>query len=88
MSRFVDRLEHTGVVCREAVPSDRRAFHIVITEEGVALLRRTWPIYAMRVGRHSAPYIEEKAAAGTMFEQMADSARPGSEAAAALSNSS
>ena len=89
MSRFVDRLEQAGVVRREAVPNDRRAFHIVITEEGIALLRRMWPIYAAGIGCHFAPYIEDDAtAAGTMFDQMADSARPPGEDAAAVGKSS
>ena len=85
MSRFVDRLEHAGMVRREPVPSDRRAFHIVITEEGVDLLRRMWPVYAAGIGRHFAPYVQHDAAAASMmFKQMADSARSDSEATMAL----
>ena len=76
MSRFVDRLEHAGVVRREAVPDDRRAFHIVITKDGIALLRRMWPTYAAGIERHFSPYVDDAGAAATMFERMADSARP------------
>src|SRR4051795_9811675 len=39
-SRFVDRVEEAGCVRREADPSDRRAFRIVLTEQGMDLLRR------------------------------------------------
>jgi DNA-binding MarR family transcriptional regulator len=76
MSRFVDRLENARVVRREPVPGDRRAFHIVITEEGVALLRRMWPIYSAGIVRLFAPYVEHDAGATqAMFERMAESAR-------------
>ncbi len=76
MSRFVDRLEKAGVVRRENVPGDRRAFHVVITEEGIALLRRMWPIYAAGIERYFGPGVEYDA--GTMraaFERMAAAAR-------------
>jgi DNA-binding MarR family transcriptional regulator len=85
MSRSVDRLEQAGVVRREAVPSDRRAFHIVIKEEGIALLREMWPIYATGIGRYFAPCVEHNAAATrTMFERMAAAARSDSDASATL----
>jgi DNA-binding MarR family transcriptional regulator len=75
MSRFVDRIEDAGVVRRESVPGDRRAFHITITEAGVDLLRRMWPIYAAGIERHFAPYIGDASAVRIMLERMADSAR-------------
>ncbi len=46
MTRFIDRLESAGLVRREAVPGDRRGAYAAITEEGIALLERMWPIYA------------------------------------------
>src|SRR3954467_12289663 len=45
MSRFVDRVEAAGHVRREADPADRRALQVVITDSGVDLLRRMWPVY-------------------------------------------
>ena len=59
MSRFVDRMEAAGAVRRESVPGDRRAFHIVITGQGIDLLRRMWPIYADGIDRHFACYLED-----------------------------
>src|SRR5919204_4796912 len=49
MTRFVDRLEAAGLVRREAVPGDRRGAYAVITDDGVALLRRMWPLYSRGV---------------------------------------
>ena len=58
MSRFVDRVEKAGYVRREPDPADRRALQIALTDAGVDLLRRMWPIYARgieeRFGRRSA----------------------------------
>ena len=76
MSRFVDRVEAAGYVRREPDPADRRALQVVITDEGVALLRRMWPVYEAghraplrRVPRSLAPRVR------AMLERMANSAR-------------
>ena len=76
MSRFVDRVEAAGAVRREPDPSDRRALQVAITDDGIDLLRRMWPVYEAGIERHfdaflgrSAPRIE------AMLRRMADSAR-------------
>ena len=51
MSRFVDRAEAAGVVRREPDPDDRRALQVVLTDEGVALLRKMWPVYERGIER-------------------------------------
>jgi DNA-binding MarR family transcriptional regulator len=56
MSRFVDRVEKAGYVRREPDPHDRRALQIAVTEEGVELLRRMWPVYARGIAAHFAPH--------------------------------
>ncbi len=76
MSRFVDRLESAGLVRRELVPSDRRAFHVVITDAGVAMLRSVWPIYERGIARYFAPFL--KANHRSSLEKMAEAARPSS----------
>ena len=53
-SRFIDRVEAAGHVRREPDPADRRALQIAITDSGVELLRRMWPIYARGIERHFA----------------------------------
>lgn len=52
------RVEAAGCVRREPDPDDRRALQVTPTEEGVALLRRTWPVYAAGIGRHFAGELE------------------------------
>jgi DNA-binding MarR family transcriptional regulator len=49
MTRLVDRIEAAGLLRREPVPGDRRGAYAVLTDEGVALLRRMWPVYSRRV---------------------------------------
>jgi DNA-binding MarR family transcriptional regulator len=46
MVRLVDRIEAAGLVRREPVPEDRRGAYAVLTDEGVDMLRKMWPIYA------------------------------------------
>jgi DNA-binding MarR family transcriptional regulator len=58
MSRFVDRVEKAGCVRREPDPDDRRALQVTLTDEGVELLRRMWPVYAEGIERHFAAELE------------------------------
>ncbi len=59
MSRFVDRVEAAGCVRRERDPTDRRALQVTLTDEGVALLRRMWPVYARGIERHFAAHLDD-----------------------------
>jgi DNA-binding MarR family transcriptional regulator len=59
MSRFVDRVEAAGCVRREPDPDDRRALQVALTDEGVALLRRMWPVYARGIEEHFAAQLED-----------------------------
>jgi DNA-binding MarR family transcriptional regulator len=61
MSRFVDRVEAAGYVQRRPDPDDRRALQVTLTDEGVELLRRMWPVYADGIERH---FAAELAASG------------------------
>ncbi len=76
MSRFVDRVVAAGSARREPDPQDRRAQRIVITDDGVALLKRMWPVYAAGIEAHFAAFLgRSPARLRAMLEQMADSAR-------------
>jgi DNA-binding MarR family transcriptional regulator len=44
--RLVDRIERAGLLRREPVPGDGRGAYAVLTEEGIEMLRRMWPVYA------------------------------------------
>ena len=67
MSRFVDRVEAAGCVRREPDPEDRRALQITLTEEGVELLRRMWPVYKRGIERHFAAHLD-----GASLREMLD----------------
>ena len=74
-SRFIDRVESAGHVRREPDPSDRRALQIVITDSGVELLRRMWPIYARRIEQHFAAHLGRSGTrVRTILERVAESA--------------
>src|SRR4051795_7509038 len=57
MSRFVDRVEAAGCVRREPDPDDRRAAQVVLTDEGLELLRRMWPVYERGIAEHFAAHL-------------------------------
>jgi DNA-binding MarR family transcriptional regulator len=75
MTRFVDRLEAAGLVGREAVPGDRRGAYAVITEEGIDLLRRMWPIYARGISTYFGPAVQQGADLRTALEGIASAAQ-------------
>lgn len=78
MSRFVDRAEKAGVVRREPDPADRRALRVALTEDGVDLLRRMWPVYEQGIERHFAAELDRSPQRlRAMLERMAASARAG-----------
>src|SRR5690349_540805 len=48
-----------GLLRREPDPTDRRGAFAVLTEEGYAALRQTWPAYARGIQEHFARYLNE-----------------------------
>jgi DNA-binding MarR family transcriptional regulator len=79
MSRFVDRVEAAGYVRREPDPADRRAQQVTITDAGVDLLRRMWPVYRAGIEDHFAAHLDRSPARERgMLERIAASARDGS----------
>ncbi len=75
MTRFVDRLEAKGLVRREAVPGDRRGAYAVVTQEGIDLLRRMWPIYARGIATYFGPAVQEGADLRTALDGIASAAQ-------------
>jgi len=47
-TRFVDRLEDAGFVERQSCPTDRRAWHLILTDEGHRIQRMADP-HVLRV---------------------------------------
>lgn len=59
LTRLVDRLDKAGYVKREACPEDRRGQHAVLTPNGKAALRKTWPIYEASIRQHFARHFSD-----------------------------
>ena len=57
LTRLVDRMEHAGLVSREACPSDRRGAYAAITGAGRAALRSAWPVHARGVEEHFVRHL-------------------------------
>lgn len=51
VSRLIDRLEKQGLAARRALPDDKRAQTVAITDEGRAMLKRMWPVYGAAIRR-------------------------------------
>ncbi len=57
LTRLVDRLEAEGLLIRDRSGTDRRGAYAVITEQGIAALRETWPVYARGIVRYFAQWL-------------------------------
>jgi DNA-binding MarR family transcriptional regulator len=60
LTRLVDRLEAKGLLTRERSGTDRRGAYAVLTDEGLAAVRRTWPLYARGISNHFARYLTDE----------------------------
>jgi DNA-binding MarR family transcriptional regulator len=57
LSRLIDRIESKGLVERRSCPSDRRSFHVGLTDEGAEMLELMWPVYARGVAEDFLPAL-------------------------------
>lgn len=57
LTRLVDRLEAEGLLTRDRNGTDRRGAYAVITDQGIAALRQTWPIYARGIAEYFAQWL-------------------------------
>ena len=62
LTRLVDRLEAEGFLRRDRSATDRRGAYAVITEQGIAALRRAWPIYAQVISKYFAQWLSPQEA--------------------------
>jgi DNA-binding MarR family transcriptional regulator len=63
LTKLADRLESAGLLRREPSEDDGRGFNAVLTDAGVEMLRRMWPVYARVVRETFADSISEEEAA-------------------------
>jgi DNA-binding MarR family transcriptional regulator len=76
LTRLVDRLEKEGVLARKACPTDGRAQHAELTDKGVAVLRKIWPVYRAGIAKYFAAHLSEAEArqVATIFGRVFDAA--------------
>lgn len=58
-TRFVDRMEHAGLVRREACTTDARGTFVVMTGEGEARFAATAPFHLEGIRRRFAAHVTE-----------------------------
>ncbi len=62
LTRLVDKLEAAGLLNRKSTPSDGRGAFAVLTDDGMAALRKAWPVYAKGIQEHFAQYLSDEEA--------------------------
>src|SRR6476661_4084157 len=60
LSRLVDRIERKGFVERRACKEDGRGQLIAITDEGKAIRRKMWPVYARAIEATIGQHLSSK----------------------------
>lgn len=61
-TRFIERMERAGLVCRETAAEDRRGTLVCLTPEGLATLRRTAPNHIAAVQAYFGDRLTESEA--------------------------
>lgn len=59
LSRMTDRLVQAGYTKRIPYPGDRRGHSLVVTDKGINLLDRMWPIYETVIDQHFSSRLSE-----------------------------
>lgn len=72
-TRFVDRLESAGLVERTSCPTDRRVWHLSLTERGKDLQRSSDPHVFAVIEEHFGRFLDDDEAARlyAMLDRMA-----------------
>lgn len=63
LTRLVDKLEKEKLIERKSCPSDGRVQHAVLTEKGVEMLRKIWPVYRAGIAKYFAAHLSDSEAA-------------------------
>ncbi|HEY8993536.1 MAG TPA: MarR family transcriptional regulator [Lacunisphaera sp.] len=59
LTRLVDKLEKERLILRKACPSDGRVQHAELTDKGVEVLRKIWPVYRAGITKYFAAHLNE-----------------------------
>ncbi len=83
LTRLVDKLEHEGLIHRRACPTDGRVQHAELTDKGIEVLRKIWPVYRAGIARYFATSFSEADARELhrLFARLAPAAMSGAETA-------
>lgn len=57
LTRLVDKLEQEKLIERRSCPSDGRVQHAQLTDRGVEVLRRIWPVYRAGIAKYFAAHL-------------------------------
>ncbi|MEO5960845.1 MAG: MarR family transcriptional regulator [Opitutaceae bacterium] len=57
LTRLVDKLEKEKLIERRACPADGRAQNAQHTDNGVELLRKSWPVYRAGIAKYFAVHV-------------------------------
>jgi DNA-binding MarR family transcriptional regulator len=58
LTRLVDKLEKEKLIERKSCPSDGRVQHAQLTEQGVVMLKKIWPVYRAGIAKYFAVHLE------------------------------
>jgi DNA-binding MarR family transcriptional regulator len=59
LTRLVDRMQAEDLVCRERSPDDARGTFTVLTETGLAALRRAAPVHLAGIDKHWLAHFDD-----------------------------
>jgi len=73
LTRLVDKLEKAGLLRRTACPTDGRVQHAELTDKGVDVLRKIWPVYRAGILKYFGDHLSDAEARqlATCFTRMA-----------------
>jgi DNA-binding MarR family transcriptional regulator len=73
-SRLVDRVERAGYVRREVVEDDARGREVILTDEGLAMLRSAAQVHLRGIAEHFAAHVsdDEARSLAALGERLAD----------------
>src|SRR3954465_5895704 len=59
LTRLVDKLEKEKLIERKACASDGRVQHAQLTDKGVEMLRKIWPVYRAGIAKYFAAHLSD-----------------------------
>ena len=78
LTRLVDKLEQEGLIRRKACSTDGRVQHAELTDKGVEVLRKIWPVYRAGIAKYFASEISDTEARqlAAIFSRMGTALTP------------